>query len=402
MQVFLSYSGVDREFVDRLRHDLVQAGIRIWIDTEDLRGAEDDRWRRGIVKGIRGSSALVLVLSPDSVESAHVERELTVAAEFELRIIPVVCRPCELPDGFQFDLAGVQRTDFTKAPFEVALDELVRRIESAERTRIAALALGSTPLPPPPPPEAALPSTAAAGTAEPPPAAAHPGAEEVAVLDGGRPENSGSRRLRSIVVAAAATIAFLLCGIVVGFVVAARGDGNEGGATQLTATSASAPPVTDRATTTSRVSPPGSPTTGPIAEAATSESQARQPIEDLAAAYTGHDWPSVRRINTHEASMSDAEFERFYGKVVEESHVVLDIDQRSPARWTATGAVIALKKVEGEEHSTNVACARWDVNASAGTAAATATKGSDGELARLIDGWIPKEEYDETAASYCG
>ena len=41
-----------------------------------------------------------------------------MAAEISRRIIPVVHRPCELPDGFQFELAGVQRIDFATEPYD--------------------------------------------------------------------------------------------------------------------------------------------------------------------------------------------------------------------------------------------------------------------------------------------
>ena len=63
MQVFFSYSRKDRAFVDRLAADVEAQGSHAWIDTEDLPTAGEDRWRRSIVQGIRGSSALVLVLS---------------------------------------------------------------------------------------------------------------------------------------------------------------------------------------------------------------------------------------------------------------------------------------------------------------------------------------------------
>jgi TIR domain len=131
MQVFLSYSRRDAEFVGRLARDLANRGIQTWLDTDDLAVSDEDRWRRSVVHGIRESSAMILVLSPDSVRSPAVERELTIAAEVERRIVPIVHRTCDLSDGLMFELAGVQRTDFAGQPYDVALTQLVRRVQAA-------------------------------------------------------------------------------------------------------------------------------------------------------------------------------------------------------------------------------------------------------------------------------
>ena len=113
MHVFLSYSRRDAAFVGRLADDLATRGIEPWLDTEDLPTDDEDRWRRSVVQGIRESAAIILILSPDSVRSASVERELTIAAEMTRRIIPIVHRTSALSDGVMFELAGLQRTDIT-------------------------------------------------------------------------------------------------------------------------------------------------------------------------------------------------------------------------------------------------------------------------------------------------
>jgi hypothetical protein len=128
--VFLSYSRRDAGFVGRLADDLMTRGIDSWLDTDDLPTEDEDRWRRSVVQGIRESDAIILVLSPDSVRSAAVERELTIGAEMTRRIIPIMHRRCTLSDGVMFELAGLQRTDFVDQPYEVALDELVNRIHA--------------------------------------------------------------------------------------------------------------------------------------------------------------------------------------------------------------------------------------------------------------------------------
>lgn len=144
MQVFLSYSRRDAAFVGRLADDLEARGIDPWLDTDDLPTDDEDRWRRSVIQGIRASSSVILVLSPDSVRSEAVEREVTAAAEMSRRIIPILHRPCELPDTVLFELAGVQRTDFVNQPYSVALDQLVTRLQTVP-TRSEDAASGGSP-----------------------------------------------------------------------------------------------------------------------------------------------------------------------------------------------------------------------------------------------------------------
>ena len=81
MKVFLSYSRRDADFVDELSRRLTLLGYEAWVDREDIIGGGEDRWRRSIVRAIRESDAMVLVLSPNATASENVERELSVAAD---------------------------------------------------------------------------------------------------------------------------------------------------------------------------------------------------------------------------------------------------------------------------------------------------------------------------------
>ena len=124
MKVFISYSRHDAEFVERLDRELTRLGYDVWVDTGDIIAGGQDRWRRSIVAAIRESEATVLVLSPNSTTSENVERELSVAADNGKRVIPITYKPCDLPDGFQYELAGVQRIDFSKTEFQEGVRQL--------------------------------------------------------------------------------------------------------------------------------------------------------------------------------------------------------------------------------------------------------------------------------------
>ena len=124
MKVFVSYSRRDARFVERLDTALSGRGHDVWTDREDIGGVEDIRWRRAIVKAIRDSDVVVLVLSPDSTGSPNVERELTVAAANKKRVVPLMHRQCELPEELEYELAGIQYVDFTTSTF----DDGIRRL----------------------------------------------------------------------------------------------------------------------------------------------------------------------------------------------------------------------------------------------------------------------------------
>jgi hypothetical protein len=128
MNVFVSYSRQDAAFVERLGQDLSTLGYDVWVDMQDIVGSGEDRWRRSIVKAIRDCDAVVLVLSPNSTQSENVERELSVAADNGKRLIPVLYRECLLPDGFQYELAGLQYIDFTTLEFMDGVRQLTAQL----------------------------------------------------------------------------------------------------------------------------------------------------------------------------------------------------------------------------------------------------------------------------------
>ena len=94
-QIFISYSRKDLKFVEGLASDLRNAGFEVWYDFLRLRGGE--RWRTEIQNAIKNSQYIIVVLSPDSVESEWVEREFLFASSLKRKVIPLLHRECSLP-----------------------------------------------------------------------------------------------------------------------------------------------------------------------------------------------------------------------------------------------------------------------------------------------------------------
>jgi len=110
--IFISYSSKDRKQAEQLTELLASAGFSVWIDRQGIVGAE--KWATEIVEGIKACSTFILLLSPNSIESENVLRELSLASEKRKRVLPVDIEPILLPSSFEYPLAGLQRVPFAE------------------------------------------------------------------------------------------------------------------------------------------------------------------------------------------------------------------------------------------------------------------------------------------------
>ncbi len=110
--IFISYSSKDKEKADQLSELLASAGLSVWIDRQGIVGAE--KWATEIVEGIRACNTFIILLSPNSIESENVLRELSLASEKRKRVLPVDLEAIVLPSSFEYPLAGLQRVPFVE------------------------------------------------------------------------------------------------------------------------------------------------------------------------------------------------------------------------------------------------------------------------------------------------
>jgi len=95
-RVFLSHSAKDRSFVVRLAAFLRQHKIPYWYSAHHIAGA--NQWHDEIGRALRKCDWFLIVLSPDSVKSTWVKRELLYALQndrYSGRIIPLLFKRCE-------------------------------------------------------------------------------------------------------------------------------------------------------------------------------------------------------------------------------------------------------------------------------------------------------------------
>ncbi len=75
--IFISYSSKDKESADQLTELLVSAGLSVWIDQSGIDAATS--WSKEIVHAIDGCKAFVVLLSPNSIASENVVKEISFA-----------------------------------------------------------------------------------------------------------------------------------------------------------------------------------------------------------------------------------------------------------------------------------------------------------------------------------
>lgn len=106
MHVFISYSHDDVDFAQNVKHELERRKLPVWID--ELTPAGDD-WRTDIEDALRGSFALVLIMTPNAFESRYVTYEWAFALGANIPVIPILRKKTE----FHPRLERLQHLDFT-------------------------------------------------------------------------------------------------------------------------------------------------------------------------------------------------------------------------------------------------------------------------------------------------
>lgn len=89
IDVFISYSRKNKEFVEKLYDDLLNQGINVWIDWDNIPKASD--WWREIQEGIELANKFLFVISPDSVKSLYCQAEVAHAMRRNKLLLPVQC-----------------------------------------------------------------------------------------------------------------------------------------------------------------------------------------------------------------------------------------------------------------------------------------------------------------------
>jgi hypothetical protein len=138
MKIFLSHTSKDKPNVRHVGQYLEQKGYTVWLDEWEM--TPGDSLVNKISEGVESSDKLVVFLSPESIQSPWVEKELNgglimeVAEEKGLGnkfVIPVLLEACKVP----FFLREKLYSNFTNKGFEDACEELISGLENKPKAR---------------------------------------------------------------------------------------------------------------------------------------------------------------------------------------------------------------------------------------------------------------------------
>ena len=122
-RIFVSHSAKDNDFGAKLVSDLQRAigdNDAIWYDVSGLQGG--DEWWDKIVEELTTRDVFIIVLSPNSVVSRWVLRELNTAINEGKRIVPVLYQPCKV----RADLKTIQIIYFVSPKdYDTTFNELL-------------------------------------------------------------------------------------------------------------------------------------------------------------------------------------------------------------------------------------------------------------------------------------
>jgi len=128
--VFLSHTSSDKPFVRKLKGDLESHGVtEIWIDEAEIQLG--DSLTKKIEEGLSKTKFICVVLSPGSIESNWVQKELEVAMNREITsgevvVLPIIIEQCELPPFLQGKLYG---DCTTTEKYDETLGKILRRLK---------------------------------------------------------------------------------------------------------------------------------------------------------------------------------------------------------------------------------------------------------------------------------
>jgi hypothetical protein len=137
-RVFISYSRRDSKFADKIYSALIESGVTPWIDRVELTAGKS--LLEEIGKAVLGAHFVVAILSPHSVSSNWVRKELLIAMTLEVksgdvRVIPLLYKECQLPafliDKIYCDFQKHSQVEFTRS-INILLQAIDPRRRSSE------------------------------------------------------------------------------------------------------------------------------------------------------------------------------------------------------------------------------------------------------------------------------
>src|SRR5580692_7000628 len=133
--VFISYASQDQKVANTLCKALEGRGFSCWIASRNI--APGENFQIAIVRAIRSAKIMLLVFTGNSNNSDEMAKELALASQSKLIVVPLRIEDVRQNDAFAYEFATRQWIDFF-SDWETAIEQLAQRIAVALGTEAAA------------------------------------------------------------------------------------------------------------------------------------------------------------------------------------------------------------------------------------------------------------------------
>ena len=132
--IFMSYSRNDSAKANYIARQIETLGFPVWIDRDDIHCGQ--KWRETIVENIRSASVLMVLLSHNSMQSDNVRKEIDLAEESGIRLLPVEIATCTIPNTLKYQLVGQQIISLT-GNIKHGMDDILQALSALRIERIS-------------------------------------------------------------------------------------------------------------------------------------------------------------------------------------------------------------------------------------------------------------------------
>lgn len=126
-QVFVSYASEDAAIADQIVGAIEESGRSCWIAHRNLT-AGTPSWSGAIVGAIANSHVVVVLVSARSVTSKQVLREVTLADDEDIPLLPLCIDDTPLSKDLRYFFSSAQRLDAYRMPWDQALQQVVSSV----------------------------------------------------------------------------------------------------------------------------------------------------------------------------------------------------------------------------------------------------------------------------------
>ena len=139
--IFISFASQDAKIASTICTAIEDRGFKCWVSSRDILPGEN--FQSAIVRAIRSAKVLLLVFTANSNRSDEMTKELALASQQKLMVVPLRVENVTPSDAFAYEFATSQWIDLF-ADWEQAMNHLCTRLSAAlddDRTHVDTIVL---------------------------------------------------------------------------------------------------------------------------------------------------------------------------------------------------------------------------------------------------------------------